>query len=123
MIYGKKNIKTSTQICTKYMQEGESLERKLARITASNEPLNEAQKPIIFQERKAGVDPMCDIRTDKMAMAQDACDKITRTHMLARANREDFGKKKAEEFTWVTDTNGNIVKNSPPKPAETAKTE
>ena len=117
MIYGKKLITTHTQINTsKNVQEGETLEEKLARMTINEEVVDLTSVPPIYQERRAGVDPMCDIRTDRMQLAQDACTKITRTHMLARANREDMGKKKAEEFTYVTDTNGNIVKNEPAQP-------
>lgn len=113
MKYNGKNIYTPTQINTTFaLREGESMESKLRRLTASNEPIDVDIAPEIYQERRTGVDPMCDIRTDRMQLAQDACDSITRTHMLARANREDFGKKKAEEFTYVTDSDGNIVKNT-----------
>ena len=93
------------------LREGESIEQKLRRINQTKEPVDVEMTPEIYQERSAGVDPMCDIRTDKMQLAQEACDAITRTHLLARANRGDMGKKKQEEFTYVTDTNGNIVKN------------
>lgn len=107
-----KNIVTRTQMDnTCAMAEGETIEKKLRRLVESGEPLDMDKAGLIYQERKSGVDPMCDIRTDRMEMAQQARDQITRTHMLARANREDMGKKKAEEFTYVTDTNGNIVKN------------
>ena len=112
MRYTKKNIRVSTQInTTEFLREGESIESKLRKIVASQEPIDIEMTPEIYQERSAGVDPMCDIRTDKMALAQDACDSITRTHLLARANKNDMGTKKQEEFTYVTDSNGNIVKN------------
>lgn len=112
MIYGKKNITHKTQINTsRFVQEGETLESKLARLTLNEEDIDLTSVKTIYQERKAGVDPMCDIRTDRMQIAQDACTKITRTHILARANRDDMGKKKQEDFTYLTDTNGNIVKN------------
>lgn len=112
MKYKGKNIKQTTQLLTSEMfSEGETIEKRLARIVQSEEPLTDATVPLLYQERKEGVNPMYDIRTDRMEMAQMARDKITRTHMLARANREDMGKKRQEEFTYVTDTNGNIVKN------------
>lgn len=110
--YNKKNIVTKTQLETsEHFTEGETIEKCLARITENDQPINEATVPLLYQERKEGVNPMYDIRTDKMEMAQMARDKITRTHMLARANRDDMGKKKQEDFTYVTDSNGNIVKN------------
>lgn len=112
MKYKGKNIKQTTQLLTSEMfSEGETIEKRLARIVQSEEPMTEATVPLLYQERKEGVNPMYDIRTDRMEMAQMARDKITRTHMLARANREDMGKKRQEEFTYVTDTNGNIIKN------------
>lgn len=113
MKYNKVRINTTTSITANMNNQyaGESLEQKLRRVVESGEPIDVEMTPEIYQERSAGVDPMCDIRTDKMQMAQDACDSITRTHILARANRNDMGKKKQEEFTWITDSNGNIVKN------------
>ena len=114
MKYKGKKIRVGTQINTNAQttREGKSIEQMLRQMKANKEPLEDGSfTPEIFQERSAGVDPMCDIRTDKMALAQEACDSITRTHLLARANRGDMGNKKAEEFTYVTDTEGNIVKN------------
>lgn len=111
MRYKNKNIRVTTQMQFVDLREGQSIEEMLRAMKASKTPMDVETAPEIFQERSAGVDPMCDIRTDKMELAQQACDKITRTHLLARANRGDFGKKKAEEFSYVTDTNGNIVEN------------
>lgn len=111
MRYTPKTITKPSLIHREEIQEGESIEKKLQRIYSSGEPINLEFTPEIYQERKAGVDPMCDIRTDNMAMAQQAADQITRAHWLARSNRDDFGKKNAEDFTYVTDSNGNIVKN------------
>ena len=108
----KKNIRHFGDInTTKNLREGQSLQELLRKYKAEKSPIDIDITPEIFQERAAGVDPMCDIRTDRMELAQQACDQIARTHMLARANRGDMGKKKQEEFTWVTDSNGNIVKN------------
>lgn len=109
----KKNIRYHGDINTsKNLREGQSLQELLRKYKAEKSPVDVETTPEIFQERSAGVDPMCDIRTDKMELAQQACDQIARTHMLARANRGDMGKKKQEDFTYVTDTDGNIVKNS-----------
>lgn len=101
-----------TQIDTsQFIREGESIEERLRKVTISGEPIDTNVTPEIYQERKDGVDPLCDIRTDKMELAQQAFDTYTKTHMLARANRGDMGSKNAEEFTYVTDENGNIVEN------------
>lgn len=112
MNHRNKNIFTQSKINTSHnLREGESIEQTLRRITASGEVIETDASPEIFQERNAGVDPLCDIRTDKMEMAQAAFDKVTRTHLLARANKDDFGKKELEDFSFVTDENGNIVEN------------
>lgn len=112
MRYTNKNITKPTDFDTqRYLREGESIEEKLRRATMTKEPIEVDFTPEIYQERKSGVDPMCDIRTDRFEMAQQACDNMSRTYLLGRMNRDDFGKRKAEEFTYVTDTDGNIVKN------------
>ena len=101
-----------TQIDTsQYIREGESIEERLRKVTLSGEPIDTNVTPEIYQERKDGVDPLCDIRTDKMELAQQAFDTYTKTHMLARANRTDMGSKNASEFTYVTDEDGNIIEN------------
>lgn len=116
MRYTKKNITTKARMNTeRFLREGQSIEQTLRKATMTKEPIEVDFTPEIYQERKAGVDPMCDIRTDKFAMAQAACDNMSRTYLLGRKNRDDFGKKKAEEFTYVIDTDGNVVKNEPKK--------
>lgn len=113
MIYSKKKITQPAKINTnRFLIAGESMEEKLRRATMTKEPIEVDFTPEIYQERKAGVDPMCDIRTDKFEMAQVACDTMSRTYLLARQNRDDFGKDengKPKKHTWVTDTDGNIV--------------
>ena len=117
MRYTNKQITTRAKINTNHvLREGESIEQKLRRYTITKEPLEVDFTPEIYQERKAGVDPMCDIRTDKFEMAQAACDTMSRTYLLARKNRDDFGKDEngnPKKHTWVTDTDGNIVKAEP----------
>lgn len=113
MRYTNKDITRNTQINTnRFLREGESIEEKLRRITNTNEPIDSDFVPEIYQERKDGVDPMCDIRTDRFEIAQSACDTMSRTYQLARSNRDDIdAKKPQEEYSYVTDTDGNIVKN------------
>lgn len=112
MRYTNKKITQPSLIQSAKIQEGESIEQKLRRLTITKEPIEVDFTPEIFQERKAGVDPMCDIRTDKFEMAQAACDNMSRTYLLSRKNRDNFGKDedgKPKKHTWVTDTDGNIV--------------
>ena len=52
-------------------EQGESIEDKVRQITETNAPI-EAISPIIFTERKDGVRPEYNIRTDKWDIAQQA---------------------------------------------------
>ena len=54
---------------------GESIEEKVRRVTADNTPV-EAISPMIYTERKDGVRPEYNIRTDKWDIAQHAMDTI-----------------------------------------------
>lgn len=71
--------------------EGESIEIKVAKLIENNEPITDGA-PIIFTEKKDGVLPQYDIRTDKWQIAQSAMD-------LANASKiaKSKGLKKPEE--------------------------
>ena len=53
--------------------EGESIEKKVSKLIENNEPITDGA-PIIFTEKKDGVLPQYDIRTDKWDIAQSAMD-------------------------------------------------
>ena len=71
--------------------EGESIEQKVAKLIENNEPITDGA-PIIYTEKKDGVLPQYDIRTDKWEIAQSAMD-------LANASKiaKSKGLKKPEE--------------------------
>ena len=71
--------------------EGETIERKVAKLLENNEPITDGA-PIIYTEKKDGVLPQYDIRTDKWEIAQSAMD-------LANASKiaKSKGLKKPEE--------------------------
>lgn len=54
--------------------EGERIEEKVARLFEENQPINDGA-PLIYTERKDGVLPAYDIRTDRFAIAQEAMEK------------------------------------------------
>lgn len=56
-------------------QEGETIENKVARIVQNKEPITDGA-PIIFTEKKDGVLPAYNIRTDRFDIALEAMDKI-----------------------------------------------
>lgn len=71
--------------------EGETLEQKVAKLLENNEPITDGA-PIIYTEKKDGVLPQYDIRTDKWEIARTAMD-------LANASKiaKSKGLKKPEE--------------------------
>lgn len=98
MIYFE--VKRNSQIKCNNSYEGESLERKMERVMANNEPIDQTA-PMIYTERKDGVHKECDIRTDRFDVALDATDKITMTN---RAKRENKGVEPEQtDTTYVTD--------------------
>lgn len=71
--------------------EGESIEKKVSKLIENNEPITDGA-PIIYTEKKDGVLPQYDVRTDKWDIAQSAMD-------LANASKiaKSKGLKKPEE--------------------------
>ena len=75
------------------IQEGETIENKVARITQNKEPITDGA-PIIYTEKKDGVLPAYNIRTDRFDIALDAMDKIGKSKAKKEnaPKPEDFGK-------------------------------
>ncbi|AXH73566.1 MAG: hypothetical protein [Microviridae sp.] len=84
--------KTGLKINNSY--EGERLEEKIERIVNNKEAITDGA-PQIYTERKDGVRPEYDIRTDRFEIAIEAMDKVTGA---MRAKREER-MKKAEPIT------------------------
>lgn len=59
--------------------DGESIETKIERVVQNKEPIEDGAE-IIYTEKKLGVQPQYDIRTDKWEVAQEAMN-------LAHSNR------------------------------------
>jgi hypothetical protein len=82
---------TSTKMNVNKSYEGETLEAKLRRVLNNKEPIKDGA-PIIYTERKDGVKPEYDIRTDRWDIAIEAMDKVTKSHKAKRENRIQEGK-------------------------------
>lgn len=78
--FNRTNIKRNNSI------QGESLEKKLERIIANKEPIKDGS-PIIYTERKDGIQPSYNIRTDRFEVALDGLDKIHKSQMAKREER------------------------------------
>ena len=86
---GVKRVKTS--IATNFLEIGESIEEKMRRVTQSNEPI-ENVAPMLYTERKDGVLPETDIRTDRFEVAQEAMGKVEKS---IKAKREEKAAQQA----------------------------
>ena len=68
------------------LYEGEDIETKVARVIDNKEPIEQIS-PIIYTERKDGVLPQYDIRTDRFEVAQTAMDKVSKMRITKRMER------------------------------------
>lgn len=69
-------------------KEGETIERKLERIVANREPITDGVS-LIYTERKEGVRPSTNVRTDKFEIAAQASEKISQSYKTRRKERAE----------------------------------
>lgn len=65
---------------------GETIELKVNRIVNNKEPITDGA-PLIYTDRKMGVEPDYNIRTDRFEVAIEAMDKVAATHIAKRDQR------------------------------------
>nr|DAF82401.1 MAG TPA: hypothetical protein [Microviridae sp.] len=75
------------------LQEGETIEEKVKRITENNEPITDGA-PIIYTNRDDGVLPAYNIRTDRWDIAQQAMDAVNQANL---AKSKSYGKIEQQE--------------------------
>lgn len=80
--------------------EGTSIEREIEKLIEDKTAI-EATSPIIYTERKDGVQPQYDIRTDRFDIALEAMTKVAGSY---RAKREEAIKAREEKKTTVSAT-------------------
>ena len=74
--------------------EGETIEEKVNRVVNNNEPITDGA-PIIFTEKKDGVLPEYNLRTDRWDVALTAMEKMDQARKAKKekgVKPEDFGK-------------------------------
>lgn len=81
----KKNPLHQSTITRVILEEGETIEQKVRRILENNEPILDGAEAI-FTERKDGVLPEYNPRTDKWDIAIGAMDSVTGSKMAQRAS-------------------------------------
>ena len=95
------NKQTETSISLNQSYVGETIEQKIVRVTTTNEAIKDGA-PLTYTDRKEGVLPEFNIRTDRFDVAIEAMDKVSKT---MRAKRE----------SKPTDKPAEKVDNSKPK--------
>lgn len=79
-------IKTGTKLSINQTYYAESLIHKIRRIVNNKEPISDGA-PQIYTERKDGVRPEYDIRTDRFEHAIEAMDHVAKSHTAKREMR------------------------------------
>lgn len=75
-----------TQISNALKVEGEPIEHKIERIVKNGEPIKDGA-PLVYTERKDGVNAAYNIRTDRWEIAADAMDKVHKTMIAQRDHK------------------------------------
>lgn len=79
---------TKSSLIVNKSYEGETIEQKMRRVLNNKEPITDGA-PLVYTERKDGVQPQYDIRTDRWEIALDAHENIAKARL---AQREAKGK-------------------------------
>lgn len=95
-----KASKSLLKVNTSY--QGERIEEKIARITNNKEPITDGA-PTIYTDRKDGVLPAYDIRTDRWEIAVDA---------MSVVQKDALAKREAKQKTVGEEAKENMEKES-----------
>ena len=86
---------------------GERLEEKIQRIASNKEPIKDGA-PLIYTERKNGVMPEYNVKTDRFEVAVIAMDAVAKSHLAKREARHNPPKTDGgAEPIQATGTDGN----------------
>lgn len=96
--------KTTMRVNESY--EGESIELKIQRLVQNKEPL-EGTVPLTYTERKDGVLPQYNIKTDRWEIAAEAMDKVSRSIIAKRDNKGKAPIIGIDENVGKTGTGGD----------------
>lgn len=88
----RKRITEVTSISRNIAKEGEMLEQKIERILNNGEPITDGA-PLMFTEKKDGVVPGYNVRTDRFEVAIEGMDKVTKSN-IARSEEKALEREK-----------------------------
>jgi hypothetical protein len=103
------NYQKSSKTCIRYNEsyQGETIEQKIERITNNQEPIKDGA-PLIYTDRKDGVQAGYNIRTDRFEVAIEAMDKVQAAKIAQRENRAQMkivkdGETESTQATGTTE--------------------
>lgn len=88
----RKPQNTTLRVNNSYI--GETLEQKVNRIVNNKEPIKDGA-PLIYTDRKDGVRPEYNIRTDRWELAIDAMEIVAKDKLAKRIDRQKAKELKA----------------------------
>lgn len=100
----RKRIVYHTVLNINNSMEGERIEEKVSRAVNNKEPIEDTA-PIIYQERKDGIRPEFDIRTDRFEIAIDAMTAVKRSKVAKRENLQKEDKEVSSGDESIQTTN------------------
>lgn len=105
-------IKNNTLIERNKTHEGKSIEQLLAD-KVEGEEVSIGGKTLLYTERKDGVLPLTDIRSDRMEIAMEALDSVERSRVAARDKPVTSKKDEKGEGTGKTEGSGGTGTENP----------
>lgn len=110
IINERKQLKTGFSTET---YEGESIEKKCARMIENNEPITDGA-PLVYTERADGVRPEFNVRTDKWDIAQESMEKVSKAkrNKIKEKIAKGTPEKKEEPKTKETEAKGTEAKGT-----------
>lgn len=104
----KKNKANSTSIRVNESYVGETIEKKIRRIEQQKEPITDGA-PLVYTERKDGVVPGTNIRTDRWDVAIDAMSHVDAAHKARREERHKSIGEQAKDGMKAEKGGGNAT--------------
>ncbi len=100
----KQNKYSNTNIELNNSIQGETIEQKIERVTQNKEPIKDGA-PLIYTERKDGVQAGYNIRTDRFEIAVEGMDKVHKSNLAKRENKAEMKIVKDEPIQGTEGTN------------------
>lgn len=102
-MYKYKKTISKTGLNVNNSVQGETIETKVERITVQKEPITDGA-PLIYQERKTGVQPEYNPRADRFDIAIEGMDYVAKSNI---AKRNDFNNPSKNDDTNLDNTNSD----------------